>query len=169
MKLETLTIHGANKVTDSHQPVIQPITLSSTFKHGAGEHLYTRMSNPNRSSLEDLLAKLESGKAAAAFASGNTAGMTVFQALPVGSHAVLPDDMYHGLRNQLVTLFSDRVKMDFVDLTDPENLKQVLRDNTRLLWIETPSNPLLKVSDIQSLAEIARENGTRVVCDNTFA
>src|SRR5690606_28158434 len=139
MKLETLAVHGANKVSDSHQPVIQPITLSSTFKHGPGAHLYTRMSNPNRSSLEDLLAKLESGTAAAAFASGNTAGMSVFQALPVGSHVVLPDDMYHGLRNQVLELFSDRLELDFVDLTAPENLKQALRNNTRLLWIETPS------------------------------
>src|SRR5690606_13336240 len=123
---------------------------------------------PNRSSLEDLLAQLEGGKAAAAFSSGNTAGMTVFQALPVGSHIILPDDMYHGLRNQLLEVFSDRLEMDFVDLTDPENLKKVIHSNTYMLWMESPSNPLLKISDIKVLAEIARENGAMVVCDNTF-
>ena len=111
MKLETLAIHGANRITDSNRPVVQPITLSTTFGHGEGSPVYSRISNPNRVSLENLLAKLELGKSAAAFSSGNAAGMAVFQSLPVGSHIIAPDDMYHGLKKQLLEIFSD--SLDF--------------------------------------------------------
>lgn len=169
MKLETLSIHGANRITDSNRPVIQPITLSTTFEHGQGSPTYSRASNPNRESLEGLLANLEHGKDAAAFSSGNAAGMAVFQALPVGSHIIAPHDMYHGLRNQLLEVFSDSLTVSFVDLSRPENLVKAITDKTELLWIETPSNPLLKISDIAKLAKIARENNIKVACDNTFA
>src|SRR5690554_4953634 len=169
MKLETLSIHGANRITDSNRPVIQPITLSTTFEHGEGSPTYSRASNPNRASLEGLLANLEHGNDAAAFSSGNAAGMAVFQALPVGSHIIAPHDMYHGLRNQLVEVFSDSLSVSFVDLSRPENLRKAINDKTKLLWIETPSNPLLKISDIAKLADIARENNIKVACDNTFA
>jgi cystathionine gamma-synthase len=169
MKLETLAIHGANRITDSNRPVVQPITLSTTFEHVEGSPIYTRISNPNRVSLENLLSKLELGKRAAAFSSGNAAGMAVFQSLPVGSHIIAPDDMYHGLKKQLVEIFSDSLQVTFVDLTDPENFRAAITSKTRLLWMETPSNPLLKISDIKSLAEMAKGHGIKVVCDNTFA
>ena len=169
MKLETLSIHGANRITDSNRPVIQPITLSTTFEHVEGSPIYSRASNPNRESLEGLLVQLEHGKAAAAFSSGNAAGMAVFQSIPVGSHIIAPHDMYHGLRNQLLEIFSDSLKISFVDLSQPENLLEAITDDTRLLWIETPSNPLLRISDITRLAEIAQNNNIKVACDNTFA
>lgn len=169
MKLETLAIHGANNITDKYRPVVQPITLSTTFEHVEGSPIYSRASNPNRVSLENLLAKLELGKAAAAFSSGNAAGMAIFQALPVGSHIVAPDDMYHGMRKQLLEIFSDRLKVSFVDMTDSENFQKAITPQTKLLWIETPSNPLLKISDIKGLTEIAKAHHITVVCDNTFA
>lgn len=119
--------------------------------------------------LEELLAQLEKGSAAAAFSSGNAAGMAVFQALPLGSHIVAPSDMYHGLKKQLVELFKDKLEVTFTDLSDPENLEKAIQPNTKLLWIETPSNPMLKISDIRRLTKMAKEDDIRVVCDNTFA
>ncbi|AWW31262.1 cystathionine gamma-synthase [Echinicola strongylocentroti] len=169
MKFETLAIHGGEEITGPHKPVVQPITLSTTFEHHEGSLIYSRANNPNRMALEKLLAELEMGKAAAAFSSGNAAGMAVFQALPLGSHIVAPSDMYHGLKKQLVELFKDRLEVTFTDLSDPENLEKALQPNTELLWIETPSNPMLKISDIKVLSSMAKDNDVRVVCDNTFA
>ncbi|WP_194776648.1 trans-sulfuration enzyme family protein [Pararhodonellum marinum] len=169
MKLETLAIHGGNIITDNLKPVIQPITLSTTFSHQENSPVYSRASNPNRDALEKLLARLENGDEAAAFSSGNAAGMAVFQALPKGSHIIAPDDMYHGLRYQLQEIFKDQFSVSFVDLTQPENLESLVLPNTKLLWIETPSNPLLKISDIKVLSAIAKKHGIRVACDNTFA
>lgn len=169
MKFETLAIHGGNLVTDQFKPVIQPITLSTTFEHQKDSLIYTRANNPNRIALEALLAKLEMGESAAAFSSGNAAGMAVFQALPTGSHVIAPTDMYHGLKKQLIELFHDKLEVSFIDLCNIEKLKKSLQPNTSLLWIETPSNPLLKISDIKALCKIARENDIISVCDNTFA
>src|SRR5690554_910130 len=169
MKFETLAIHGGNIITDSNQPVVQPITLSTTFHHAEGSPTYSRAANPNRSALENVLAKMEMGKAAAAFSSGNAAGMAVFQALPPGAHIIAPNDMYHGMRKQLEEIFARILEVSFVDLSDVENLKNAIRPETKLLWIETPSNPLLKISDIKALAETAKAQGIKVACDNTFA
>ncbi|MFD2033656.1 trans-sulfuration enzyme family protein [Belliella marina] len=169
MKLETLAIHAGTKITDSHRPAVQPITLATTFEHHEDSVIYSRAANPNRNALENVLAKLEHGKVAAAFSSGNAAGMSVFQALAPGSHIIAPDDMYHGLRNQLLEIFRGILHVDFVDMTDPENIKKALKENTKLVWIETPSNPLLKISDIRAISKIAKENDSIVVCDNTFA
>jgi cystathionine gamma-synthase len=165
MKFETVAIHGANMITDSHRPVVQPIT----FEHVQNSPIYTRATNPNREALENLLAKLERGTKAAAFSSGNAAGMAVFQAMPLGSHIIAPFDMYHGLRKLIKEIFSDTLHVSFVDLSDPENFKKAINPKTKLLWIETPSNPLLEISDIKSLVEIAKAHHIKVVCDNTFA
>lgn len=169
MKFETLAIHGGNIIADDNQPVVQPITLSTTFHHREGSPTYSRAANPNREALEQVLAMMERGQSAAAFSSGNAAGMAVFQSLPAGSHIIAPNDMYHGLRKQLEEIFEGILEVSFVDLTEVENLKNTIRPETKLLWIETPSNPLLKISDIESLSAIAKAQNIRVVCDNTFA
>ncbi|MEX2564371.1 MAG: aminotransferase class I/II-fold pyridoxal phosphate-dependent enzyme [Cyclobacteriaceae bacterium] len=169
MKKETLAIHGANFITDSLKPVIQPITLSTTFTHQDDSMLYGRLNNPNRLSLEKVLASFEQGADAAAFASGNAAGNAVFQALPQGAHMIAPDDMYHGLKDLITSAFSDKIEVDFVDLRKVENFENAIKQNTRLLWIETPSNPLLHISDIRTLSDGAHKNGIQVVCDSTFA
>src|SRR3954453_12805998 len=124
MKIETIAIHAGNKKDESSKAVIQPIILSTTFECGIdgdfpGGHIYSRSSNPNRASLENVLAKLEGGVDAAAFSSGNAAGMSVFQTLKPGTHIIGPDDMYHGLRNQIKNLFADILEFDFVDINDP--------------------------------------------------
>jgi cystathionine gamma-synthase len=169
MKIETIAIHAGNQVNDSLKPVVQPINLSTTYIHHDASPIYSRASNPNRQALESVLAKLEHGADAAAFSSGNAAGMTVFQALPAGSHVIAPDDMYHGLRKQLTEIFKGILEVSFVDMTLPKNVEDAFRENTQLVWIESPSNPLLKISDIQRIAALAKTHQCWVVCDNTFA
>jgi cystathionine gamma-synthase len=174
MKIETIAIHAGNIMEESNKAVIQPITLSTTFERSAdgsfsGSHIYTRISNPNRSSLEKVLTQLENGVDAAAFASGNAAGLSIFQALEVGSHIIAPDDMYHGMRNQLKLVFSNILEFDFIDLTQPDLVQQYIKPNTKLIWIESPSNPLLKITDIAAIAHIGKQHNLTVVCDSTFA
>lgn len=169
MRLETLAIHGGNRVTDTEKPVIQPITMSTTFVHEEGSMIYSRANNPNRQAMENLLATMEGGADAAAFSSGNAAGVAVFQALEAGSHIIAPDDMYHGLRNAIVQLFEGVLEVSFVDMTDLDTVEAAFRSNTKLVWVETPSNPLLKISDIRAISKLARAKGALLVCDNTFA
>lgn len=174
MKIETIAIHAGNLANDPSGAVVQPITMSTTFKRGEdggypGGYIYSRSSNPNRTALESVLAKLEGGAAAAAFSSGNAAGMSVFQSLKPGSHIIAPDDMYHGLRNQLKNLFAGTLEFDFIHVNDEAVLKSHIKPNTRLIWLETPSNPLLKVTDIKMVTGIAKQHNIKVACDNTFA
>jgi cystathionine gamma-synthase len=174
MKIETIAIHAGNHTDETTKAVIQPIVLSTTFERAAdgtypGGHIYSRSSNPNRTMLENVFAKLEGGADAAAFSSGNAAGMAVFQSLPPGTHIIAPDDMYHGLRNQLKTLFAGILTFDFIDINNGEVLQAHIKKETGLIWVETPSNPLLKVTDIKMVAAIAKQRGIKVVCDNTFA
>src|ERR1700754_1665720 len=174
MKTETIAIHAGNHTDESSRAVIQPIILSTTFERGPdgdfpGGHIYSRSSNPNRSSLENVLARLENGADAASFSSGNAAGMAVFQSLPPGTHIIAPDDMYHGLRNQLKNLVAGILAFDFIDINDEVGLAAHIKPNTVLIWIETPSNPLLKITDIKKVVNIAKQKNIKVVCDNTFA
>src|ERR1700743_3407788 len=135
MKIETIAIHAGNHAAGSSKAVIQPITLSTTFTRGAdgsfpAGYIYSRSSNPNRTSLENVLTKLENGADAAAFASGNAAGMAVFQSLKPGTHIIAPDDMYHGLRNQLKQLFVGILEFDFIDVNDDATLLAHIKPET---------------------------------------
>jgi len=174
MKIETIAIHAANHVDPTSKAVIQPIVMSTTFERAAdgsypSGYIYSRSANPNRTMLENVLAKLEGGADAASFSSGNAAGMSVFQSLPAGTHIIAPDDMYHGLRNQLKTLFAGILTFDFIDVNNTDVLREHIRTETGLIWVETPSNPLLKITDLKKVSAIAHERGIKVVCDNTFA
>jgi cystathionine gamma-synthase len=174
MKIETIAIHAGNTKDEHNKAAIQPITLSTTFERGddggyPGGFVYSRADNPNRKSLENVIAKLEGAIQAAAFSSGNAAGAAVFQALGPGVHIIAPDDMYHGLRNQLVQVFSGIIDVDFVDLSNLTAIKNAIKPKTKLIWIETPSNPLLKVCDIAAITDLAKHQGILVVCDNTFS
>lgn len=174
MKIETIAVHAGNKTDEASKAVIQPIITSTTFKRAAdgtypGGYTYSRSGNPNRTLLENVFTQLEGGADAAAFASGNAAGMAVFQSLPPGTHIIAPDDMYHGLRNQLKNLFAGILTFDFIDINDPEILKSHIKPETGLIWVETPSNPLLKITDIKMVVAIAKTTQIKVACDNTFA
>jgi len=174
MKIETIAIHAGNHTDASSKAVIQPIVMATTFERDAdggfsSGYQYSRSANPNRTALETVLAQLENGAEAAAFSSGNAAGMSVFQSLEPGTHIIAPDDMYHGLRNQIKSLFTGILEFDFIDVNDEEILKAHIKPNTGVIWIETPSNPLLKITDISKVVAVARKHNVKVVCDNTFA
>jgi cystathionine gamma-synthase len=174
MKPETIAIHGGSRPDKTTGAVIEPIVLSTTFERNAdggydSGYSYSRAANPNRASLEKVMAMLEGGADAACFSSGNAAGMTVFQSLKPGTHIIAPDDMYHGLRNLLKEVFSGILEFDFVDMTDEEKIKSQIKPNTGLIWIETPSNPSLKITDIKKVVAIAKQHKIKTGCDNTFA
>ena len=174
MKIETIAIHAGNKIDEHSKAVIQPITLSTTFQRAEDGsypqgYIYSRMDNPNRKSLENVIAMLEQGADACAFSSGNAAAAALFQSLGPGAHIIAPDDMYHGLRNQILQVFEGILEVDFVDMSDLQAVKRLIRSQTRLIWIETPSNPLLKICDIRALVELARPNNIKIACDNTFS
>lgn len=174
MRAETVAIHAGNLYKISTQDVTPPINLSTTFLRNAdggysGGHMYSRVSNPNRDALEKVIAELEKGADACALSSGNTAGMTIFQALKPGSHIIAPDDLYWGIKKQLQTVFAEQLEVDFIDLTDLELIQQHIKSNTMMIWTETPSNPLLKITDVAAIAKISRLNGLILVCDSTFA
>lgn len=174
MQTETIAIHAGNLTHSATGDVTPPISLSTTFfrdEDGGypGGHMYSRVSNPNRSALEKVLSSLDQGVEACAFSSGNTAGMAVFQALKPGSHIIAPDDMYWGFKKQLLSIFADTLEIDFVDLKDLSKIDAYIKENTVLIWIETPSNPLLKVTDIEAVSVIAKKHGLILACDSTFA
>ena len=174
MKPETIAIHAGNLFKASTNDVTSPINLSTTFLRNeeggySGGHMYSRVSNPNRSNLEKTIADLEHGVEACAFSSGNTAGMSLFQALKPGSHIIAPDDMYWGFKKQLMSIFADTLEFDFIDLTDLSIVATFIKANTVLIWIETPSNPLLKVTDISAVSAIAKQHNLVLACDSTFA
>ena len=152
-----------------------PISLSTTFERAADGsyphgYLYARNGNPNRAMLEEVLAVLENGKACAVFSSGSAAMMAIFQMLGPGQHLLLPEDVYSGTVRLVRELFVPwKLEFDQVDMTNLDAVKAAMRPNTRMIWVETPSNPLLKISDIAALARIAHEAGAICVCDNTWA
>ena len=179
MNPETIAAQAAHRIDPATGAVAPPIYLSTTFERDPdGEYsrgfVYSRSDNPNRRSLEHLLALLEGGDSgeaeAAAFGSGSAATATVFQALAPGDHVIAPDDCYHGTARLLREVFAPGgLQTTFVDMTNPDNVRQAVQSNTRLIWVETPSNPLLKITDIAEMAAIARSAGARCVCDNTWA
>lgn len=156
--------------------VTPPIHLSTTFERAPdgtlGPHgfLYAREDNPTRRALERCLALLEGGAACAAFASGSAATAAVLQALRPGDHVVAPNDAYYGSAKLLRELFAPwGLESTFVDMTDAANVERALRPATRLVWVETPSNPMLRITDIARVAEIARAHGARTAVDATWA
>ncbi|MCY1525769.1 Cystathionine gamma-synthase [compost metagenome] len=174
MKPETLAIHALQQPRPSTGDVTLPISLSTTFFRDEaggypGGHMYSRMSNPNRAALESVITALEKGVDTCAFSSGNTAGMSLFQALEPGSHIIAPDDMYWGFKKQLQSLFGHSLQFDFVDLTDLDRLPGFIRPNTRMIWVETPSNPLLKITDLTAIGKLCKAGGLIFACDSTFA
>jgi cystathionine gamma-synthase len=175
MKFETLAVHAGRTVDASTGSVAPPIYLSTTFERDSGgvplgDHTYIRESNPMQTRLEEALAPLEGGAAALAFGSGMAAGIAVFQALPPGSHILLPEDAYYGLRVAAQDFLPAwGITHDLCPMDDPARVKAALRPNTRLVFLETPSNPLMKVTDLDAVISVARQAGAVTLVDNTFA
>jgi cystathionine gamma-synthase len=175
LRIETLAVHAGHSVDAATGAVATPIQLSTTFERAAdgsyrSGYVYSRSNNPNRRALEEAMAALEGGSDAAALGSGLAAASAVFQALQPGDHVVAATQTYHGTAKLLRDLFVPwGLHVDFVDMTDLAAVRNATRAKTKLLWAETPSNPLLKVTDIAQVAEIAHRAGALCVCDNTFA
>ncbi|MHB8569677.1 MAG: trans-sulfuration enzyme family protein [Metallibacterium sp.] len=175
MRLETLAVHAGATVDAETGALAPPLHLSTTYEHapdGSMPHglIYQRTDHPTQQRFEQALAALEHGMRALFFGSGMGAGTALLQSLPTGSHVLFPDDVYHGYRH-LAREYSARwnLRCDFADLSDIASARAALTPLTRLIWAETPSNPLLKISDIAALAELAHARGARLLVDNTFA
>ena len=175
MKVETLAVHAGHHIDAQTGAVTPPIHLSTTFERAPdgtfpGGHIYARDSNPNRAALEECLTLLEGGAAGLAFASGSAATSAVFQMLSPGDHVIAPHDAYYGTTKVLREHF-DRwgLTHTLVDTTSVDEVTAALTPATALVWIETPSNPLIRVTDIRAVSDAAHAVGAQVVCDNTWA
>ena len=175
MRIETLAVHAGHEVDAATGAVAAPIHMSTTFERDAEGnyphgYIYGRSANPNRQALETALAALEGGEEAAAFGSGLAASSAVLQALAVGDHVVAPQDVYHGMTKLLREIYMRwGLEVSFVDMTNLDEVKQAMRPTTKLIWTETPSNPLLKITDLAAVAELARAAGVLTACDNTWS
>jgi cystathionine gamma-synthase len=175
MKIETRAVHAGRHPDPATMAVTPPIYMSTTFERGAdGEYPlgfgYSREENPNRAMLEQCLAAVEGGTEALAFSSGQAATTALVQGLEPGDHIIAPDDVYYCWKKIFTEVFPKYgFQLDYVDMTDTDAVRATLRPNTRLIWIETPSNPLLEITDLAAIADIARKQNAISVCDSTFA
>jgi cystathionine gamma-lyase len=175
MKFETKVIHAGQEPDARTGAVMTPIYATSTYAQSSpGEHKgydYARTRNPTRDALEACIAELEGGKAGFAFASGMAAIGTVLELLDSGAHVVAMDDLYGGSYRILerVRKRSANISASFVDLTSIESFEKAITPRTRMVWVESPTNPLLKIVDLEAVATIARRHKLISVCDNTFA
>lgn len=175
LAFSTRCIHAGQNPDPTTGAVMMPIYATSTFaQESPGVHKgfeYARSQNPTRMAFERCIADLEGGTAAFAFASGLAASATILDMLEHGSHIVASDDLYGGTRRlfEKVRRQSAGLDITYVDLGNPDAVKAALRPNTRLVWVETPTNPLLKLADLEAIAQATRGHGTLLVADNTFA
>ena len=171
----TRAIHAGQEPDPTTGAIMTPIYATSTYvQEGPGKHKgfdYARSINPTRLAYEKCIADLESGMRGFAFASGLAATSTALEILDSGSHIVASDDLYGGTFRLFdrVRRRSANLEFTYLDLTDASRLKKAIKPNTRMVWVETPSNPLLKLIDLEAIAKIARENKIVSVSDNTFA
>ncbi len=175
MHFETRAVHAGREIDRGTGALTAPIHLSTTFERDVdGEYRrgfsYSREDNPNRRSLERCLASLEGGTDALAFSSGLAVVTAAVQALEAGDHLIAPDDVYYGLRKITGVIFGKwPIETTFVDMTDLDAVRAAVRPTTRLIWVETPSNPLLRITDLAAVAAIARAANAVTICDSTFA
>lgn len=182
MRLETKTIHSGYHAEGPNRPVTPPMHLSTIWTHpedgfngSPGSFGYQRYGNPNRSEIENILATLEGGSSCTTFSSGMAAITAVFQALDPGDHVIVCNDVYHGTRAILNGIMHRwGLKATYVDVTDPANVEDALTAQTKLVWLESPSNPMLLISDIREIVRRVRKSGVPdasvMICvDNTWA
>src|SRR5215831_15378460 len=175
MRIETRAVHAGRRPEPGTRDVTPAIHQSTTF-HKAddgslpGGYLYGRANNPNREALEEALASLEEGAGALAFSSGSAATLALLHALAPGDHVIAGDDVYYGTAILLNTHLREwGLKTTFVDMHDLSAIDRALTPATKLIWAETPSNPLLHVTDLRAVAAIAEKAGALLACDNTWA
>ncbi|HET6316474.1 MAG TPA: aminotransferase class I/II-fold pyridoxal phosphate-dependent enzyme, partial [Chloroflexota bacterium] len=170
---ETLAIHAGVDEADQTGALVPPIYPSVGYARAGldapREYIYSRRDNPTRAALEHALARLHGAQRAVAFGSGMAAVTAVGQLLPAGSHVLLPDDVY-GNTHRLYTLIlpEQQIEVDFVDYTDGSAVQRLLRPTTRLLWVETPTNPTQNIVDLDVIARIGHAHGALVAVDNSW-
>ncbi len=172
--IQTIAVH-AGQHEEGVSDVILPIHLSTTFQRNndgsLGTYSYTRSGNPNRDTVEIKIAAIEEAETAISFSSGLSAVNALFEnILSPNSHVIIPDDCYHGTRSLLNNFFNRwQVSFDEVDMTDIANIEQKISGQTKLIWMETPSNPQLKIADIKSIVALSKKHNLITACDSTFA
>ena len=173
MRFSTRAIHAGQDPDPATGSVTVPVYLTSTYQQPGpgreGKYVYSRTANPTRTALEECLASLEEGRAGLAFSSGLAATTTILLSLQKGDHVIAGDDIYGGtyrLFEQVLRKYG--LQFTYVNPEDPENVAKAVRKNTRLIWIETPTNPLMRIVDIRQISKIGKKAGALLVVDNTF-
>jgi cystathionine gamma-synthase len=176
MRFETKAVHAGGKPDEATGAVAPPVHLSTTFERNASDgqpshgYSYIRDHNPTQTRLEVALATIDSAEGALAFASGMAAASALFQALPSGSHVLLPDDGYYAVRILAMDFFPRWGLMhDLISMDDFDSIRKAMRPNTRAIWCESPSNPLMRIADIAALASMAHQVNAVLIADGTFA
>ncbi len=174
MKFNTKTIHGGQQADPSTGAVMPPVYQTSTFvQKSPGVHSgyeYSRAANPTRTALENALASIENGTRGLAFSSGLAATDCVLKLLKPNDEVIAMDDLYGGTYRMFTRIYQDfGIKFHFVDMNDLDKFKSLINENTKLVWIETPTNPLMKLADIEAIANITKEKNLLFAVDNTFA
>lgn len=175
MRIETLAIHAGGESDRETGAATPPIHMATTFRHGpGGERIagyeYQREGNPTNDRLRTAIAAMEGAEAALTFASGMAAVSALMESLPSGARIVMPDDCYAGVRILAAEFLPERgLRVQRLDMANLHAVRAACADGVELLWVETPSNPLMKISDIAALAALAHAQGALLVCDNTFA
>lgn len=175
LNFETKVIHAGQKSDPTTGAVMTPIVLASTFEQSSpGVHKgydYSRSINPTREAFENCIASLENGVKGYGFSSGVAAISACIELLSPGDHVIAMDDLYGGsvrLFNEIKTI-SQGIEVSYVDMTNVDNIKADIKENTKMIFVETPTNPLLKIADLSKIARLAKANKILTVCDNTFA
>jgi len=173
MNFETLAIHAGHEPDPAYGAVMPPIYQTSTFAFlgfdKPGEFDYTRSGNPTRKALEQCLAALEGGVAGFAFCTGMAASATMFSHFSAGDHLIVHDDIYGGTYRLLASVVAEKgIDIDFVNLRDIAAVEAAVRPETKGIWIETPTNPLMNLVDLREIAEFAKARDILTICDNTF-
>ena len=173
MRFDTLAIHAGQNPDPTTGAIMTPVYFTSTYvQDGPGEHKgyeYSRTKNPTRVALEGCLATLEGAKYGAAFGSGCAASNALMHLLSQGDHVVCSDDVYGGTFRLFDKVFTRHgLTISYVDMTKPENIEKAITAKTKMIWVETPTNPMLKLVDLTAAAEIAKKHKLISVCDNTF-
>ena len=175
MKFNTKVIHGGQHHDPSTGAVMPPVYQTSTFVQTSpgqplGDYEYSRASNPTRTALENALASIENGNRGLAFSSGLAATDCILRSFKAGDEVIAMDDLYGGTYRMFTRIYKDSgIKFHFVDMTDVAKLKSLINENTKLVWVETPTNPLMKLADIQEISKITKEYKIWLAVDNTFA